>query len=270
MGDNSMTWGILHDLPLEPRDLLDDPSELSQQLAGLACALPPSTPLLVCGDWGSGKTSLLLRMQRRMEEDVPEGAKVPTVLFNAWHHEGEDSLLPALMRQVWLAAPTEYRAKAAARQGFGKLWAIAKAIGLRALPLIAPQVAVAAGVAVAAKDGMKDLEEGAKALLGDAHELPTLSLEVIEMDPVAALRKRFRDLVEGAWPKAVPTVFIDDLDRCSPAGAVALVDAIKTLVHHGEHLGCRFVVAVDKSVVVRAISKKFEHIDGYDGNRYLE
>lgn len=265
-----MDWQIISDEPLTPGEVLPDDQDLARHLADVVVTLPFTAPLLVCGDWGCGKTSLLLRMQRRLEGPPGREPETPTVWFNAWHHEGEESLLPALLRAVWLAAPERYRVQEQAKAGFLGLWQVAKRIGLHALPLLVPQLALAAGVAVAAKDGAKELRETAEKLLGDAEKLPAPSLAVIEVDPVAALRKRFRDMVKGAWEGATPVVFIDDLDRCSPAGAVELVDAIKTLVHHAEALGCRFVVAVDKAVVVRAISQKFEHIDGYDGNRYLE
>ncbi len=93
------------DVPLDPGEIGADDTDLARHLVDVVLGLPLTSPLLVCGDWGCGKTSLLRRMERRMSAP-PEGEpKTPTVWFNAWHHEGEESLLPALLRQVWLECP---------------------------------------------------------------------------------------------------------------------------------------------------------------------
>jgi hypothetical protein len=69
-------------------------------------------------------------------------------------------------------------------------------------------------------------------------------------------------------------IFIDDLDRCSPEAAVSLIEGIRLLVTNQaggrEDLPCRFVMAMDRQILVRAIQHKFAGIGGYDGNRYLE
>ena len=84
------------------------------------------------------------------------------------------------------------------------------------------------------------------------------------------LKTSFNELIKIAYGEVeTPIVFIDDLDRCSPEGAVELLDAIRMMVGDAV-LKCRFVVALDRTVVTRAISQKFSGIKGYDGNRYLE
>ncbi len=80
-------------------------------------------------------------------------------------------------------------------------------------------------------------------------------------------------LIEPAWEEnTTPIVFIDDLDRCTPEGTVQLLDAVRMLMTTGElnPLKLRFVVALDQTIAVRAISTKFAGIRDYDGNRYLE
>jgi len=81
---------------------------------------------------------------------------------------------------------------------------------------------------------------------------------------------RFSRLVTEAFDGAAPVILIDDLDRCSPDGAVALLDGIRLLVTGGPELRCNFVVALDRGVIAARSVAKFQGISGYDGNRYLE
>jgi hypothetical protein len=63
---------------------------------------------------------------------------------------------------------------------------------------------------------------------------------------------------------------LDDLDRCDPSSIVGILENIRLLVGSAHDLHCRFIVALDRHIVVQAVAKKFEGISGYDGNRYLE
>jgi hypothetical protein len=54
-------------------------------------------PLIVAinGEWGSGKSSLMRLIQAELRR-----AEVPTVWFNAWHHQQEESLFVPLLRHI--------------------------------------------------------------------------------------------------------------------------------------------------------------------------
>jgi hypothetical protein len=55
---------------------------------------PPLT-IAVTGKWGTGKSSLMLMLQRDLE-----GHRFRTVWFNAWHHQREESLLASLLESI--------------------------------------------------------------------------------------------------------------------------------------------------------------------------
>src|SRR5688572_522071 len=69
--------------------------ELSGRLVKVIERLAPSTPILVAGDWGAGKTSLLEVTRRRLADNY-----YPTIWFDAWSYEGEGHLLPLLLRTL--------------------------------------------------------------------------------------------------------------------------------------------------------------------------
>src|SRR4051794_6890454 len=71
--------------------------------------------------------------------------------------------------------------------------------------------------------------------------------------------ERFRDQfsrilagLPGPTPRLV--VFVDDIDRCSPDKALALLDAIKVFL---DLPGCIFVLGLDLSVAQKALAMKY-------------
>lgn len=252
--------GLLDDRP-EGNDarLWGGLTTLSNDLATLLPSLPSTSPILLNGSWGSGKTTLLRAVERRLVQPTDTDQKEhPVVWFDAWRYEREAGLLPALVRTVWEAAPA--REEVEKQDFFDPLWRSAVALGLRA----APAAATLAGVGF--------LTPLLKALSPAAvqKDLDALPSPVPQVDETEQLRARFGKLVHKYWHEQPVTILIDDLDRCSPQGAVTLLEGIRLLLIDAQDTPCRFVVALDKGILVQAVSHHFEGIEGFDGNRYLE
>jgi hypothetical protein len=225
----------------------------------------PIPPLLVSGDWGAGKTSLLRLVERRLKLDGDV-----TLWFEAWRYEGQSPLLPTLVRHVWERAPKPKRSQAMLLSLMSA--AIRLSIPLLTGPILGGQLAGLTGKTVATALTDSKLLSG---LLGIDGDQP-------RPHPLDDLRQQLAELLDTAWPNKRVVVFIDDLDRCTPEGAVVLLDSLRALIVDSEDhrqdeeraqsrpLACRFVVALDRDVVSAAVSKKFAGISGYDGNRYLE
>lgn len=249
----SSSW--LDDRP-EQRDdqLWGRLNSLAESLTRELPQLPASAPVLISGDWGSGKTTLLHATERRLQKKG-----VPVVWFEAWRHEGEILLLPALVRAIWQAAPKEYRENEDAKKNRDRLWQAA--------------VAVCTGMG-STLAGM--LGPWGTALWGGLEAAYKNEKEVLsspDKDATEELWKGFQNLVNSAWPseKSKPLIIlVDDLDRCSPTGSVSLLDSIRMLVHRADQVNCRFVVALDRTVLAQAVARKFSDISQYEGNRYLE
>src|SRR4051794_1547183 len=124
---------LFHDDPVTGgRPLWPSLGGLVDRLTGILPGTPASSPVLISGDWGSGKTSLLRSVQDRMSR-----AGQGTVWFDAWHYEGESALLPALLRKVWESTPEPFRKKDGAIKRFRVVWRCALAATSRVAPFIA-------------------------------------------------------------------------------------------------------------------------------------
>lgn len=258
---------LLSDLPEQRDDALwSGLSELSDRLVGLlhTWARRSGSPLLVCGDWGAGKTTLLRAMERRLRSTTQEPS--PVIWFDAWRHEGEGALLPALVRAIWEQLPAEVRADREAQALLASATRTALQMGARAVGALAAAagLGLVAGLTKAAIDGAR---------AGSSARSPAPA-----RDPSSQLVAQLHRMLALGWPPAEggqavhPVVFIDDLDRCSPDGALALLDQIRALLAatEGHQAPIRFVMAMDRDVLLKAVASKYRDIDRYDANRFLE
>lgn len=225
-------------------------------------------PVLVAGDWGSGKSSLMLSAYNRIRQKVTD-AQPPcaAIWFEAWHYERMGSLLPMLIHAIFEASPDHVRKSVFRREEARKIVHVACALFGR----------VAVGRLLTGDESNKAFMglldgTGARALYDDATVFGRADAG-LGSDPIKAFRESVSKLLRDAWPDEAapyPVVFVDDLDRCSPEGMVELIDAIRLLVSGATELGCRFVVALDRDVAVDALSRRFAGLSRFDGNRYLE
>lgn len=245
----------LDDLPVDDEAMLwPGMKRLSCRLAGLIPSLPSTSPVLVSGDWGAGKTTLL----RAVERKIPESRRL---FFEAWRYEADALLLPALLRAIWEKLPEEERNKEPALGA--RIFRTALTLSLSMGESLAK---LAGGPASLLFEGLVGLYKKEQEDAGKRQEPPP--------DSALALQKDFQKLVSGAWTEEAPLiVFVDDLDRCCPDGTVRLLEALRMLLHQtavASRLPCRFVVALDRKVLTHAVALKYEGVNRYEGNRYLE
>ncbi|HEY2295633.1 MAG TPA: P-loop NTPase fold protein [Thermoanaerobaculia bacterium] len=263
----SPAYVLLDDRPdEEPWQGLKD---LAARLAERLSRYPASSPLLIGGEWGLGKTSLLWALRKKIEEEREkpraEGQVIPPViLFEAWRYEGELPLLPALVRSLWTQIKGLDPATATkGKEIWKKLWESTVALAVGMGPGIA-QVAFGPW-AQAVFQGLLEVRK-------KGGETKTEELAWWMEDETQQLWDSFHDFVNLFWPDVDRPliILIDDLDRCCPSGAVNLLDSIRVILGQASNLNCRFVVAMDRGVLSMAVAHKFADLGHYEGNRYLE
>lgn len=200
---------------------------------------PPRFAVGIFGNWGSGKTTLMHEIDRKL------GSTVVSVQFNAWRYEREPQLLIPLLDTVrgalveWAAekdADTRERVRSAARK-VGRI--------IRGL---------AAGLS-----GEVGLPGAVKVTYDVGKSIDALTMSGEPEQPQSLYVAAFRELSQtftdlGAHGVAKIVVFVDDLDRCLPDNALDVIESMKLFF---DLPGFVFVVGLDEEVVQRAVRTRF-------------
>lgn len=270
-----------HDQPLQTQAeqdfLMPSLQGLCQTLTVFLQCRELHAPALLAGDWGSGKTSLLYALKHRLQD---QGYSV--MVFDTWIYQHEDNLFQALcaaflehMQRLLKQEHPGMQDDARFAKIAGRILRIAAAVGSRATQGILTHFLGRSLGSIFDAQGI--LQTADK--LEESQPAPAFSYQ----NPAEELRGAFQDLLE-IWPLDVPPVIlIDDLDRCAPDHAIDLLDAIRTMLaaladrrveHDGDDRAWlripQFLVALDRDMIVEAMSQKFAGIESFDGNRYLE
>jgi len=209
----------------------------------------------IYGEWGEGKTSLLQLIKRSLDA---ENTSIATVWFNAWRYTKEDhpvfplaiSIIDALEGNKKLSG----KAKEKADSIVGALSAFVSGVKFK----VAAKNSILGEVQVE-YDPDKSTHR-ARQPHGRDNEITSLYLDI------------FRQLEKvnlGADGEKV-VVFIDDLDRCMPHHAIALLESIKLTFGLA---GFVFVLGVARAVLdsyVERIYKEEYGIKNFDGAAYLD
>jgi hypothetical protein len=189
----------------------------------------------VQGTWGSGKTSLLNTVHRRLET---EGSTMQ-VWVNAWEHSlmcgPEETLLNItheIIQELTEADQNEDRKK--------KILASTKTIF---------------------KGAARFAVRGTSAYLGikNGDEIDELFDKADSKSPIRVLRHELEELTESLAERSTTpikkiVVYIDDLDRIEPRDAVRLLELLKNIFSLPYSV---FVLAIDYDVVVKGLKDKF-------------
>lgn len=234
--------GLLSDEPEDKHDSLGHGTFLTRLAVELRACKPPYV-LGLHGDWGTGKTSALLKLKDALASGSV-GKRARIVFFEAWQYQFEANPAVALLhvlrdhfmldRKLWDEAGK--LGEVAVYTGLSLLGDIAKAIpGFGALP---------GGIAASGRAE------------GERYEAANLQT------PLAAdtMRSMFQQAIKSLVGKDGRLyVLVDDLDRCSDEAVVRLLESLKLYLRADN---CVFVVAADKRAIVRAFQRRlFEEKD---------
>jgi hypothetical protein len=190
---------------------------------------PPQFTIGLYGAWGTGKSSLLHALAVRLEQ---RGSVTP-VLFDAWRYERSEHIVVPLLHAI-----RDSLADAGKRD-------------------IAAQVERALrSLVFSLKFSVAGVGWDGRAMKQNWDEFDLSPLDGAFAQPFAQLQEISRKLGDHRV-----AVLIDDLDRCSPAKVVGLLEAINVVM---DIQGFIFVLAIDYDVLVDAVGREHPHVSGHD------
>lgn len=222
------------------------------------------TSIGIFGNWGYGKSSLMLLMQKEVDIEIVKQKnagmewRVLQVRFNGWQYENYESTKYSLI-QVLLDSVESYLS--ANKDFFEKLDGLLRRINLLKVGVLLFKKYAWSKIPSKIKDNLPSSEE-LKACI-DVDNIDKFRAE-FENDRtslfVTSFRKLFESIIKDAQFKSV-IVYIDDLDRCSGERMIECIEAIKLFLNV-DHTA--FVLGADERMVELAIK---EHYPVQDRNK---
>ncbi|VVT24540.1 Qat anti-phage system ATPase QatA [Rhizobium sp. EC-SD404] len=216
----------------------------------------------VHGDWGAGKSSVLMMVEEAFKEDD----RVLCVRFNGWLFQGfEDAkavLIETIVEELRRKRPTSKKVAEQAKKVLRRVdWMkLARKAGAYGLTL---------ATGIPHPDTIKDLGAAARSLVGKGAEKvsPEALAALVEgsdeflrevaedsaPEQMHAFRDEFAKLLQDAEIDRL-IVLVDDLDRCLPDTAIETLEAIRLFLFVPR---AAFVIAADEGMIEYAVRQHF-------------
>ena len=214
----------------------------------LVAADPPQLTIGIFGGYGTGKTTLMDAIDKKLPSIHKKNNKpITSVWFNAWRHDKEEHLflpfLASINRKLPKDDPSLKKKFMAASMAFIRNSSFELNAGFikqsfNAEKMIKAEEDYLKNNIERQLDGYQDVYEILKGITCDNNELQ-------------------HNII----------VFIDDLDRCLPDKAFALVEALKSYM---DIKGFMFVIGLDPRVIESYITKKYGDDYCIDAEEYLQ
>lgn len=249
MSDQGLSHRLLRDSAILTR--VEDKlgyGKYAEAFADLIVSPELSTPFTigVFGDWGAGKTSMMLMIKALIDERGLQ--RTHTIWFDAWKFDKKEPVWEALIQTIFLEMLDD-----PSSEGFrDELLQLS-------LKFLAYMTSTAVKIGtVGVIDPIALFEEAKK----------VINIRLDEIRFINRFETNFAKVVTrfvGEAGKLV--IFIDDLDRCLPENAVEVLEAIKLFLGQPN---CVFVVGIDKRVIENGIRIRYGDRFAMSGADYLE
>ena len=210
----------------------------------------------VFGNWGSGKSSLMLLLQQSLQEwensqQDEQHSIILQVYFNSWQFESYDSTKLTMIESILEALDKDINTR--------------KDVFERADDFLSRINFLKTGVFILKKSYENLTPEWLKKWLPKKEDIDIITgkdkynslLENVGKGNtskfIAAFRELFEELVDDMGYKAV-IVYIDDLDRCEPKRIIGCLEAVKLFVNVKK---TAFVIGADERIIEYAISQHY-------------
>ena len=210
----------------------------------------------VFGNWGSGKSSLMLLLQKSLQEweksqQNNQHQAILQVYFNSWQFESYDSTKLTMIESILEALNEDIDKR---KDAFERADDFLKRIDF-----------LKAGVFILKKAYDNLIPDWIKKWLPtkddidkitDKDKYNNLLNDVTKGNTskfVATFRDLFEELIDDIGYKAV-IVYIDDLDRCDPKRIIGCLEAVKLFVNVKK---TAFIIGADERIIEYAISQHY-------------
>lgn len=228
------------------------------------------TSIGIFGNWGAGKSSLMLLLQKELDSWVEQSSKenegkkdglsennlILQITFNSWKFENYESTKNTLIVEILEAISADIAKR---KDVFEKADDLLKRISLLRVGMYLIKKGSQffssteglpddIGNMIPSVDELKGFlkEDEAEAIIKDLRAKNTARF-------ISKFRDLFEMLIMSAGYRAV-VVYIDDLDRCNPTKVVDCLEAIKLFLNVAN---TAFVISADERIVELAIQEKY-------------
>lgn len=212
----------------------------------------------VFGNWGSGKSSLMLLLEnelkeyQKLQDEKKESAigRILQIRFNSWQFENYEntkySLIENILRTISndISKNRDFFEKADELLTRIKWLSAASLVFSKTSELLPEKIRKLMPSLKELKGILK--EDDFEDLLADCESRKSSRI-------IPRFRKDFEELVEKADYKCI-IVYIDDLDRCSPDRIIECLEAIKLFLNVNK---TAFIIGADERLIEYAIDKHY-------------
>ena len=231
------------------------------------------TSIGIFGNWGAGKSSLMLLLQKEIDEWVQkttiENEQIETlkvnnlilqIRFNSWKFENYESTKNTLIIEILEAIASDISNR---KDAFEKADDLLKRISLLRVGMYVIKkgvqlVTASNGLPQEVSDLIPSIDELTDFLEPDEAKALVEELKVQNtVRFISKFRELFERIVIAAGYRAI-VVYIDDLDRCNPLKVVDCLEAIKLFLNVAN---TAFVIGADERIVELAIQEKYHVVE---------
>lgn len=239
---------------------------IAEGLTRLMGSLDQPIVLGLDGDWGSGKTTFLRFWTGELRK-----AGFPVVFFDAFQNDYAEDAFIALAGEVFSLLEENRKSESKAAKKFASKAAGAGKILLRSGLKIGVKAATMGVLNASDLEELADAISDESAQAFDASIGEMITKQSAHRDAIAEFKIALSDLPslltkpsEGEEQK--PLIFIiDELDRCRPAFALALLERVK---HFFSVQNVHFVLGMNSSQLANSVKAVYGH--GIDARTYLQ
>lgn len=222
--------------------------------------------IMINGKWGRGKTTLMRTIREKLEKLGTESGKknnrkVKSVWFDAWKYSETDSLLAALVLEIFEEMD---------RDGvINKLKSIYAGSQMEINFHTFMKFVIMVGKGIIPFGDVVQLPEFESWLKDPAYKTK-LSFYDIFQDYMKNILMAFVLEEDGEQyndSAGVLVIFIDDLDRCPPKQITKVLESINLFF---DQEGCFFIIGADLFLISKAIEFQYKDLNGFSGIDYIK